>query len=124
MPYTRACRACAVGSSSRDVRKEHRPMPRKVIVLEFNELCPPLLERWMSAGKLPHFKRFYDSSRIFTAVADEARPDRLEPWIQWYSVHTGLSHRQHGVLHLTDGPAAGHQDIWHMLAEHGYTVGN
>jgi hypothetical protein len=27
----------------------------KILVLEFNEICPPLLERWMQEGKLPHF---------------------------------------------------------------------
>lgn len=104
--------------------KEQSHMPRKVMLLEFNELCPPLLDRWMAEGKLPNFKRFYDRSHVFTAVADETNPDYLEPWIQWYSLHTGLSHHQHRVLHLTDGPKAGHKDIWEMLVENGYRVGN
>jgi hypothetical protein len=97
---------------------------RRVILLEFNELCPPLLERWMADGKLPNFRCFYDGSHVFTTVADETDPDYLEPWIQWYSLHTGLSYRQHGVFHLTDGPKAGHNDIWHMLSDHGRRVGN
>lgn len=99
-------------------------MARKVILLEFNELCPPLLERWMAEGKLPNFKHFYDRSQVFTAVADETNPDRLEPWIQWYSLHTGLSYQAHRVLHLTDGPKAGHNDIWQILVDNGYRVGN
>jgi hypothetical protein len=99
-------------------------MARKVMLLEFNELSPSLLERWMAEGKLPNFKRFHDRSHVFTAVADETNPDYLEPWIQWYSLHTGLSYRQHGVFHLTDGPKASHKDIWQTLAENGLKVGN
>ncbi len=98
--------------------------PRKIVLLEFNELCPPLLGRWMSEGKLPNFLRFYRGSEVFTAVADELDPDNLEPWIQWYSLHTGLRFSQHGVFHLTDGPAAEHNDIWRMLLKHGLRVAN
>ena len=97
---------------------------RKVVFLEFNELSPTLLNRWMAAGQLPNFKRFHDQSQVFVGTADmPARPD-LEPWIQWYSLHTGLSYPQHRVYHLTDGPKAGHVDIWHHLLAHGYSVGN
>lgn len=99
-------------------------MEKRVILLEFNELCPPLLARWIAEGKLPNFKRFYEASHVFTTLADETNPDYLEPWIQWYSLHTGLGYQQHGVLHLTDGPKASHKDIWQMLADNGLKVGN
>ncbi len=99
-------------------------MEKKVILLEFNELCPPLLARWIADGKLPNFKRFYEASHVFTTLADETNPDYLEPWIQWYSLHTGLGYQQHGVFHLTDGPMADHKDIWQMLADNGLKIGN
>lgn len=75
----------------------------KVILLEFNELCPSLLQRWMDAGLLPHFKRFASESSVFLTEADEPEGDSLNPWIQWYSVHTGLPYSSHGVARLTDG---------------------
>lgn len=100
------------------MRRDH------VILLEFNELCPRLLDRWMREGQLPNFRRFFEASDVFRAVADETDPDRLEPWIQWYSLHTGLSYQQHQVYHLTSGPAAGHKDIWRMLVESGLRAGN
>jgi hypothetical protein len=64
----------------------------KVLLLEFNEICPPLLKRWMEQGKLPNFSALHYSSQVFTSVADASEPDYLEPWIQWYSIHTGLSY--------------------------------
>jgi hypothetical protein len=97
---------------------------QKMILLEFNELCPALLKQWMSEGRLPNFKKFYERSHVFTAQADDDNPAHWEPWIQWYSIHTGLSYSQHGVFHLADGPVAGHDDVWQMLARNGYSVAN
>lgn len=97
---------------------------QKMIVLEFNELCPALLKHWMAAGLLTNFKKFYDCSHVFTAQADDDDPSHWEPWIQWYSIHTGFSYAQHGVFHLADGPAAGHDDVWQILVRNGHGVAN
>jgi hypothetical protein len=97
---------------------------RRVILLEFNELCRDLLADWMAKGLLPNFQEFYSKSRVFTAHADVTEQDHLEPWIQWYSLHTGFSYEQHRVFHLTDGPKRGLKDIWQLLLENGYRVGN
>jgi hypothetical protein len=96
---------------------------RRLLVLEFNELCPSLLDRWMAEGLLPNFKRFHAASEVFVSVADASAP-ALEPWIQWYSMHTGLSFDEHGVFRLTDGPRAGHADVWGMLRAAGFTTAN
>ena len=95
-----------------------------LIVLEFNELCPPLLAKWMASGDLPNFRRFYEASDVFTTSPDVEDPAELEPWIQWYSVHTGKPYSEHGVFHLTDGPGAGDDDIWQILNRAGVTTGN
>jgi hypothetical protein len=95
---------------------------RPVIVLELNELCPPLLDRWMGEGSLPNFKRLHDSSDVYSTEADVTDPDKLEPWIQWYSIHTGLPYDQHGVYHLTDGARAEHGDIWRAVIAAGRTA--
>jgi hypothetical protein len=34
-------------------------MTRSLIMIEFNELCPSLMEQFIQAGHLPHFQRFY-----------------------------------------------------------------
>jgi hypothetical protein len=96
----------------------------KVLLLEFNEICPPLLRRWMDQGKLPNFTALYNSSQIFTSIADVSEPEYLEPWIQWYSIHTGLPYDEHKVFYLTDGPKADHSDIWRRLAGLGKSVMN
>lgn len=78
----------------------------------------------MGEGRLPNFKRLHDRSEVFVTVADETEPHNLEPWIQWYSLHTGLPYQQHKVFHLTDGPRAAHPDIWSILMDEGKRVWN
>ncbi|MEO0501386.1 MAG: hypothetical protein AAF205_12670 [Pseudomonadota bacterium] len=97
---------------------------RPIIVMEMNELCPPLLEKWMADGSLPNFRAMHAESQIFETEADVETQNELEPWIQWYSVHTGLAYDQHGVFNLTDGKRAGHDDIFHALIAAGRTVAN
>lgn len=96
----------------------------KILLLEFNEICPPLIDKWMSEGRLPNFTALHRSSQIFTTLADVSDPTFLEPWIQWYSIHTGLPYSEHQVFHLTDGPKADHPDIWHRLQALGRSVMN
>ena len=96
--------------------------PARLIALELNELCPTMLARWMADGSLPNFKRLHDSSEVFTTRADVEEPALLEPWIQWYSVHTGLSYDTHRVFHLTEGKRGGHDDIYRMMLAAGRRV--
>jgi hypothetical protein len=95
----------------------------RVIMVEFNELVPHLMDRWIGEGALPNFKALRDRSQRFITEADVASPANLEPWIQWYSVHTGLSFDQHQVFHLTDGPRAKHRDVFDVLGDAGLKLG-
>ncbi len=78
----------------------------------------------MGEGKLPNFSALYNSSQVFTSIADVSDPDCLEPWIQWYSIHSGLPYAEHKVFYLTDGPKADHPDIWRRLQGLGRPVMN
>jgi len=97
---------------------------RRVLLLEFNEICPPLIDKWMGEGKLPSFAEFHRSSEVFTTIADVSDPEYLEPWIQWYSIHTGLPYSEHKIFYLTDGPKTDHPDVWHRLQAVGKSVMN
>src|SRR5215813_10069015 len=85
--------------------------PTRIILLEFNELCPSLIHRFMTAGQLPNFQRFHDASLVYTTRAQERAP-YLDPWIQWVTVHTGLNHDRHRVARLNDGQACTAKRIW------------
>ena len=96
--------------------------PRRTFLLEFNELCPGLLADFMAQGKLPNFRRLYDSSAIYTTDADELAP-HLEPWIQWATVHSGLTFTEHGAFHLGDGRKMEAKCVAELLSDAGIRVG-
>lgn len=87
-----------------------------VILLEFNELTPSLVERFMGEGKLPNFKRFYQEAKAYITDAQEAQ-DKLNPWIQWVTVHSGMSFAEHGVFHLGDGHKLAQKCVWDIVSD-------
>jgi hypothetical protein len=95
----------------------------KHILFEINEICPYLIDNFEDAGFMPNFKKYRSYFNRYKTLAD-AQPPALEPWIQWYSVHTGLPYSEHGVFRLTEGSTAGHPDIWTILKSRGFKVMN
>jgi hypothetical protein len=95
---------------------------RRLFLIEFNELCPALLRDFMARGRLPHFRRLYESSAVFTTDAGE-EPPNLEPWIQWPTVHSGLPFAEHGAFHLGDGRRIAEKCLAEVLSDAGVAVG-
>jgi hypothetical protein len=92
-----------------------------VILLEFNELCPSLMEKFIQEGKLPNFQLLYEQSEIYTTDAEEQAPF-LEPWIQWVTVHSGIPYSQHQVFLLDEGYKLKSKSIWDILSDAGLKV--
>ncbi|MDT0603803.1 hypothetical protein [Thalassotalea castellviae] len=91
---------------------------KNVILLEFNELCPTLLKKFMSAGHLPNFKKLYENSdKYITDAGDDL--EYLEPWVQWVTLHTGIPHQQHGVFRLGEADNLNFDNIWDKLSDKG-----
>lgn len=84
----------------------------RLLLLELNELCPSLIERFMAEGTLPNFKRLRERSRAFITHTNESV---LEPWIQWVTVHTGVPMDQHGIVDLDEAEKLQHDAFWDRL---------
>jgi hypothetical protein len=106
-------------ASDRAVRSD--AAEKSVILLEFNELSPVLIRRFMDAGELPNFRRLHDESHVYMTDAEEDAPN-LEPWIQWVTVHSGLSYDEHGIFHLGDGHTLAEKCVWDLLSENNLKV--
>jgi hypothetical protein len=94
----------------------------RLFLIEFNELCPTLLEDFMDRGWLANFRRFHDTAEVFTTNAGE-QPPNLEPWIQWPTVHSGLAFAEHQVFHLGDGRRLRNKCLAELLSDAGIPVG-
>jgi hypothetical protein len=88
----------------------------RMLILEFNELCPSLLTRFMDAGWLPNFSRLYRRAEAYTTTTDDAH---LEPWVQWITFHCGVRESVHGVQELDQGHTVGHPALWDVAAKRG-----
>jgi hypothetical protein len=92
-----------------------------MILMEFNELSPPIMQKLMAEGELPNFQRFYRESDVYTTEADEVAPN-LEPWIQWVTIHSGMPYQEHGIQRLGDGHQLAEEQLWDAASEQGRSV--
>jgi hypothetical protein len=94
----------------------------RMIVLEFNELCSDLIAEFMARGLLPGFRALHERSTVFETDAGESPPN-LEPWIQWPTVHSGMTFAEHGIFDLGDGYKLREKSVAALLADAGVPVG-
>jgi len=85
---------------------------KRLILLEFNELCPDFIDRFIAEGRLPNFARLRASSRKFLTHTSE---EVLEPWIQWVTLHTGVPLSEHGIFDLDEADKLKHETFWEAL---------
>lgn len=90
------------------------PSERRLILLEFNELCPGLIDKFISEGALPNFKRLREMSDTFVTHTTE---EVLEPWIQWVTVHTGVPVSEHRIMDLDEADKLNHKPFWDDLQD-------
>jgi hypothetical protein len=95
---------------------------KRLLFLELNEVNFEFVEHYARAGALPTFARLM-KSQGYARTRSETVYEHIEPWIQWFTVHTGQPYAKHGVFRLGDGPQAGARQIWEELSQRGLKVG-
>ena len=95
--------------------------PQPVVLLEFNELNFEYVRRYSDQGQLTSLRQLLDCAGLAETTSEETY-ERLEPWIQWVTAHTGLSFEQHQVFRLGDIVRYDLEQIWERLEATGVTV--
>ncbi len=96
--------------------------PKKLILVELNEINFDFVRAYVAQGKLPTLGAMIARHGI-TETTSEQEYDHLEPWIQWITAHTGKSYAEHGVLRLGDIVDHEIEQIWEFLEDNGVSVG-
>ena len=94
---------------------------RKIIFLQLNELNFSYVEKYTQLNYLPNFKKFFDQHG-YVLTDSEDKHELANPWIQWPTVHTGLSYAEHGVFRLGDILKTEHPHIYEVLEQQGLKV--
>jgi hypothetical protein len=97
-------------------------MRRQLLLLELNEVNFEHVSFYCSQGALPNLAAMLRQHGVSRTVSED-RYDRLEPWIQWVTAHTGLTFAQHQVYRLGDIVRSDIPQIWERLEDLGLRVG-
>ncbi len=94
---------------------------RQLILLELNEVNFDIARAYDGVLGLNNFRRLFEQGVHKTAA--EARYEDLEPWIQWVSVHSGLSLAEHGIFRLGDIVSSQVPQFFEQVEGAGFRVG-
>lgn len=97
-------------------------MASQLLLLELNEVNFEFVEAYTVAGKLPVLASLLQRHGLARTTSEQSY-ERLEPWIQWVTAHTGLSFDEHGVFRLGDIVKHNVPQIWERLEAEGFRVG-
>ncbi|MDA9676595.1 hypothetical protein N9T81_01595 [Flavobacteriaceae bacterium] len=76
-------------------------MKDKTILLGLNELNFNFIKFYIEEGLLPNFKKVFNiQAPIETTSENEYR--LLEPWVQWVTIYSGKSYKEHNIFRLGD----------------------
>ena len=94
---------------------------KKLVLIELNEINFDVVQKYLEGNDLPNWKKIFADG--FIETGSEKEYDLLEPWIQWPSVHTGLTAKQHGLFRLGDVVGSKTPQIFELLESNGISVG-
>ena len=76
-------------------------MKNKTILLGLNELNFDYIKSYFEQGLLPNFKKIFEIQPPIETVS-EKEYKLLEPWVQWVTIHSGKSYKEHNIFRLGD----------------------
>ncbi|MDP4299847.1 hypothetical protein [Leptothrix discophora] len=99
----------------------HGRRDQRLILIALNEVNFEVVRRYLASHDLPAFRRMLEGKLIRTTA--ETRYEDLEPWIQWPSLHNGLSAAEHGIFRLGDVVGSKPRQIFEEAEDAGIAVG-
>ncbi|MDB3914835.1 hypothetical protein N9367_00115 [Gammaproteobacteria bacterium] len=94
----------------------------KLILIALNEINFDVVRSYLDKGiTLPGFKSLLSKGIINTE--SEIEYHNLEPWIQWPSVHTGKTFKEHKVFRLGDFVNSSDEQFFEKVEKAGFYVG-
>lgn len=96
---------------------------KKLILLELNEINFDVVQAYVNRfpGKFAALEKLLKGPRVRTL--SETRYEEIEPWIQWVSVHSGLTYEEHKVFRLGDIVGTQVPQLFEKVEQNGFRVG-
>ena len=94
---------------------------KKLLLIELNEINFDIVKKYNLKFNFKFFNKSFFSQLKKTKSEDDY--DLLEPWIQWVSIHTGKSAKEHKIFRLGDIKNFSHEQIFDIIEKKKKTVG-
>jgi len=92
-----------------------------ILFLQLNEINFKYIDEYIRLGYLPTFKALFEKYG-YVETTSETEHHLANPWIQWPTVHTGMSYAGHKVFRLGDIIKHKHELIYETLEKKGISV--
>ena len=92
-----------------------------IYFLQLNEINFDYIDEYIRLGYLPTFKKLFEKHG-YVETTSETEHHLANPWIQWPTVHTGMSYAEHKVFRLGDIVKTNHEMIYEALERNGVSV--
>ncbi|MDA8545054.1 hypothetical protein N9L05_04545 [Alphaproteobacteria bacterium] len=97
-------------------------MNKKLIFIELNEINFDVVRHYLkNHQRLRGFEKLFDRGVFNTRAEDEY--ENLEPWVQWPSVHTGKTFKEHNIFRLGDIVDSSEEQFFEQVEKAGFSVG-
>lgn len=95
---------------------------KKIVFIELNELNFDFIQKYIQKfpNKYNNLEKIYKEAINTTS---EKEYHLLEPWIQWVSIHTGLSAKDHNIFRLGDFVNSNKKQYFEEIESLGFKVG-
>ena len=94
---------------------------KQLILIEMNELNYDFVREYLIETKLESLNKIVNENTLLTS--SESEYEKLEPWIQWTSIHTGKKATEHKIFRLGDIVNTDINQIFEIVENNGYSVG-
>ena len=84
----------------------------QLILIELNELNFQYAKKYFDSLKIETIKKI--DKKIINTESEDLY-ELLEPWIQWHSIHTGCTAKDHGIFRLGDAINTNKKQIFEEL---------
>lgn len=102
-------------------KKDLRKVRPHIFFLQINEINFDYIDEYIRLGYLPTFKYLFKKYG-YVKTTSETEHHLANPWIQWPTVHTGMSYAEHNVFRLGDIVKHDHEMVYEALEKHGVSV--
>jgi hypothetical protein len=92
-----------------------------IFFVQLNEINFDYIDEYIRLGYLPTFKALFEKHG-YVETTSETEHHLANPWIQWPTVHTGMSYAEHQVFRLGDIVKHDHESIYEALEKQDISV--